>query len=76
MAAPPVVLAAIVEEYLAAAQGECLDHALAIIAILTELKQQSTSTLILEFDTAICSYHAIRLMLFITGSGHSTERQA
>lgn len=74
MAAPSVVLAAIDDEYLAAAQRECLDHALAIIGILTGLNQQSTTTLLLEFDSAICSYHAVRLLLFIAGSGRGTER--
>lgn len=74
LAAPSVVLAAIDDEYLAAAQGECLDHALAIVGILTELNQQSKKTLLLEFDSAICSYHAVRLLLFIAGSGHGTER--
>lgn len=81
-AAPQPVLAAILkqnengdqEETLAAkAQRLCLHHAGAIITILTTLNQQSTHPLFLEFDAAICGYHAMRLILFLSQSGRNQE---
>ncbi|GAW17461.1 hypothetical protein ANO14919_069180 [Xylariales sp. No.14919] len=72
-AAPRVVLDAVGEAYTENAQNECLNHASAIINILTNLNQNSKSTLLLEFDTAICAYHAVRLILFIARSGRAID---
>lgn len=70
-AAPSVVLDAIGAGNIAKAESECLKHATAIIQTLTNLNQQSTSRHLLEFDMAICAYHASRLLLYISrfGSG-------
>ncbi|KAF4785949.1 mucin-desulfating sulfatase (n-acetylglucosamine-6-sulfatase) [Colletotrichum scovillei] len=64
-AAPRVVLEAVDVDYITTAEQNCLEHATAIIQILTSLNQHSTELLLLEFDTAICAYHATRLLLFI-----------
>ncbi|GKT67087.1 mucin-desulfating sulfatase [Colletotrichum tofieldiae] len=68
-AAPRVVLEAVDAAYVTSAEQSCLIHAIAIIQILTNLNQYSTSHLLLEFDTAICAYHATRLLLFISRVG-------
>ena len=68
-AAPSVVLHGIDSSYLANAEKECLQHAIIIIRIMTSLNEHSTKTCLLEFDTAICVYHAIRLVFFITSNG-------
>lgn len=73
-AAPAVVLDAINSEYAAEAERHCLRHSTAIIEILTSLNQQSTSRLLLEFDIAICAYHATRLLLFISRFGKIRDR--
>ncbi|KAI0377649.1 hypothetical protein F5Y04DRAFT_272995 [Hypomontagnella monticulosa] len=73
-AAPGVVLEAINPTFLAEAERYCLLHATAIIEILTNLNQQSTSRLLLEFDIAICAYHATRLVLFISRFGRTRDR--
>ncbi|TIC90096.1 hypothetical protein CH35J_012221 [Colletotrichum higginsianum] len=66
-AAPRVVLEAVDDgAYVTSAEQGCLRHAVAIIQILTNLNQLSTRPLLLEFDTAICAYHATRLLLFIS----------
>ncbi|KAK1485407.1 extracellular sulfatase Sulf-2 [Colletotrichum tamarilloi] len=64
-AAPRVVLEAVDMDYITMAEQNCLKHATTIIQILTSLNQHSTELLLLEFDTAICAYHATRLLLFI-----------
>ncbi|OTA68731.1 hypothetical protein K449DRAFT_151347 [Hypoxylon sp. EC38] len=73
-AAPPVVLGALDPKYLVEAERYCLKHSTAIIEILTNLNQQSTSRLLLEFDIAICAYHATRLLLFISRFGRTADR--
>ncbi|KAI0150085.1 hypothetical protein F4776DRAFT_191779 [Hypoxylon sp. NC0597] len=73
-AAPPVVLGTLDPEYLAETEQYCLRHSTAIIEILTNLNQQSTSRLLLEFDIAICAYHATRLLLFISRFGRTADR--
>ncbi|KAL3294597.1 extracellular sulfatase Sulf-2 [Colletotrichum asianum] len=72
-AAPRVVLDAIDEGYITAAYCNCLKHSTSIIQILTNLNQHSPSHLLLEFDTAICAYHATRLVLFISRSKRSQD---
>lgn len=73
-AAPTVVLGTINPDYAAEAERHCLQHSTAIIEILTNLNQQSTSRLLLEFDIAICAYHATRLLLFISRFGKTGNR--
>ncbi|XXH02916.1 hypothetical protein Hte_009306 [Hypoxylon texense] len=73
-AAPTVVLDAIDPEYASEAERQCLRHSTGIIEILTSLNQQSTSRLLLEFDIAICAYHATRLLLFISRFGKTRDR--
>ncbi|KAK1855543.1 hypothetical protein CCHR01_01867 [Colletotrichum chrysophilum] len=72
-AAPRVVLDAIDEGYITAAYRNCLKHSTSIIQILTNLNQHSPSHLLLEFDTAICAYHATRLVLFLSRSGRTQD---
>ncbi|KAI0814547.1 hypothetical protein GGR55DRAFT_686841 [Xylaria sp. FL0064] len=73
-AAPSIVLDALDKAYAEVAQRECIKHAFAITQILTNLNQNSQNALLLEFDTAICTYHAVRLMLFIARSGRGADR--
>ncbi|RYP43708.1 hypothetical protein DL768_009755 [Monosporascus sp. mg162] len=73
-AAPKVVLDALDPGHTATAESECLKHSTAIIQTLTNLNQQSTSRHLLEFDMAICAYHASRLLLFISRCGTSKDR--
>ncbi|WYZ46782.1 hypothetical protein EsH8_IX_001007 [Colletotrichum jinshuiense] len=70
-AAPRVVLDAVDDAYVTAAEESCLKHATTIIQILTNLNQYSMNRLLLEFDTAICAYHATRLLLFISRSARA-----
>lgn len=65
-AAPKVVLDALSPTYITTAASLCFQHATAIIQILSNLNQQSTQPRLLEFDTAICAYHATRLVLFLS----------
>lgn len=65
-AAPKVVLDALSPTYITTAASLCFAHAGAIIQILSNLNQQSTQARLLEFDTAICAYHATRLVLFLS----------
>lgn len=72
-AAPSAVLATFPSHHLANAERQCLYHASAVIRILTGLNHDSPSRRLLEFDTAICAYHAARLMLFISRFGRERE---
>ncbi|KAK7745776.1 hypothetical protein SLS53_002493 [Cytospora paraplurivora] len=69
-AAPAVVLDAMGPDLLVKAEQLCLQHATAIVDILATLNQLSHQACPLEFDTAICGYHATRLLLFIAQSSH------
>ncbi|KAI1120996.1 hypothetical protein F5Y10DRAFT_272535 [Nemania abortiva] len=72
--APDVLLDALDEEHIETAQHECLRHATYIVQTLTTLNQNCTSPFPLEFDTAVCAYHAARLTLFIAQSyPHSSD---
>ncbi|KAF5968772.1 hypothetical protein FBULB1_10574 [Fusarium bulbicola] len=73
-AAPAAVLVGHDHQALLAAEAQCLHHALRIIYILTALNQHSTQHHLLEFDTAICAYHATRLILFIYRFGQGPAR--
>ncbi|KAH8767447.1 hypothetical protein F5883DRAFT_459887, partial [Diaporthe sp. PMI_573] len=73
-AAPAAVLDAVDPSLLARAEQLCLQHATAIVDILATLNQVSHKAQPLEFDTAICGYHATRLLLFIAQSSQSPSR--
>ncbi|KEY72610.1 hypothetical protein S7711_06246 [Stachybotrys chartarum IBT 7711] len=73
-AAPAAVLDGHDQEALAAAERSCLHHAMRIIYTLTALNQHSIRHHLLEFDTAICAYHATRLVLFISRFGKGSDR--
>ncbi|KAF3763971.1 hypothetical protein M406DRAFT_51556, partial [Cryphonectria parasitica EP155] len=73
-AAPAVVLDAMDQNLLAKAERLCLQHATAIVDILATLNQQSQRAQLLEFDTAICGYHAVRVLLFISQFSRLTTR--
>ncbi|EWG49028.1 hypothetical protein FVEG_08651 [Fusarium verticillioides 7600] len=73
-AAPGAVLAGHDNQALLIAEAQCLHHAMRIIYILTTLNQHSTQHHLLEFDTAICAYHATRLILFISRFGKGPAR--
>ncbi|KAH7381485.1 hypothetical protein DE146DRAFT_760915 [Phaeosphaeria sp. MPI-PUGE-AT-0046c] len=68
----------VIENYdpsaLLAAEEQCLHHATRIIHILTSLNHNSDRHHLLEFDTAICAYHATRLVLFISRYGKTHNR--
>lgn len=70
-AAPAAVLDAVDRGLLARAEQLCLRHATAIVDVLATLNQVSHRAQALEFDTAICGYHATRLILFIAQSSSS-----
>ena len=73
-AAPAPVLASVPRDMLAAAEAQCIHHTKSIINLLTALNQHSSSHRLFEFDTAICVYQALRLLLFIARFGRSTGR--
>lgn len=73
-AAPLEILRQVEQEQVASAEQHCLENAMAIVRIVTTLNDQSMISLLLEFDTAICAYHAIRLLLFIASNGTSPNR--
>ncbi|KKY33285.1 putative mucin-desulfating sulfatase (n-acetylglucosamine-6-sulfatase) [Diaporthe ampelina] len=72
-AAPAAVLDAVDPSLLARAEQLCLQHATAIVDILATLNQVSHKAQPLEFDTAICGYHATRLLLFIAQSSTPSQ---
>ncbi|SPN96837.1 uncharacterized protein DNG_00357 [Cephalotrichum gorgonifer] len=73
-AAPAPALKGVSDIALAAAEQQCLHHAMGILQIITALNQNSTRQHLLEFDTAICAYHASRLVLFISHFGKGVDR--
>lgn len=73
-AAPAPVLDALGPDLLARAEQLCLQHATAIVDILATLNQLSHQAQPLEFDTAICGYHATRLLLYIAQFSHSATK--
>ena len=73
-AAPLVALQGLDATYMRNAEHICLQHAIAIVQILSDLNQQCTFPHRLEFDSAICGYHATRLLLFISRSGTTSAR--
>jgi hypothetical protein len=64
-AAPSVVLTGIDRAYIAFARQLCLAHAELIVQILSDFLKQYTNQCVLEFDTAICAYHALRIILYM-----------
>ena len=73
-AAPLVALQGLEPSYVSNAEHICLQHAIAIVQILSDLNQQCTFPHRLEFDSAICAYHATRLLLFISRCGATSAR--
>lgn len=73
-AAPSSVLDQINPADMSFAEQRCLEHASSAIDILTTVNYQSMSRHFLEFDIAICAYHATRLLLFISRFGKSPQR--
>ncbi|PVH98362.1 hypothetical protein DM02DRAFT_729930 [Periconia macrospinosa] len=73
-AAPCTVLKGYDPLELIAAEEKCMRHATNIIHIFTALNQYSDRHHLLEFDTAICAYHATRLLLFISCFGKGPNR--
>lgn len=73
-AAPAHALEGVRRDAIDAAERKCLHHATSIIQLLTALNQQSSSHRLFEFDTAICVYQAVRLLLFISRFGRCPER--
>lgn len=73
-AVPIPVLDAMDTSLLVKAEQLCLQHATAIADILATLNHQSQRAQLLEFDTAICGYHATRLLLFISQFGRAATR--
>ena len=68
-AAPTAVLQDIEQHTTDLAIECCLTHALAIIQILCDINAHCTNSRLMEFDAAICGYHAARLVLFLAQSG-------
>ncbi|KAL8297301.1 hypothetical protein RB597_006405 [Gaeumannomyces tritici] len=76
-AVPVPALARLDQHHKSSAARLCLEHALAITGILSTLYQLSTSPPLLEYDTALCAYEAIRLTLDICGPNqHSPANYA
>ncbi|KLU81178.1 hypothetical protein MAPG_00272 [Magnaporthiopsis poae ATCC 64411] len=67
-AVPVPALAQLDEHHKSNAARLCLEHAMAITKTLSDLYQLSVSPPLLEYDTALCAYHAIRLTLDMCGS--------
>lgn len=72
-APPHCVLGTLHKDQIEQAERVCVEHASSIINLLCDLNQRCTQMRILELDTAICGYHATRLMLFIAQFGKSPE---
>lgn len=68
-AAPAIVLASLDPALVAKAADLSLHHATAIVDILATLNQHAQRPQLLEFDTAICGYHATRVLLFLAQFG-------
>lgn len=68
-AAPAAVLDSLDPSLVAKASRLALHHATAIVDILATLNQHSQRLQLLEFDSAICGYHATRVLLFIAQFG-------
>lgn len=79
-AAPRVVIDALDTDFLNTAEARCIQHAQAsvhTIAALAENKEQyqhGDEPRLLEFDSAICSYTASRILLFTARFGLTTSR--
>ncbi|KAI9924206.1 hypothetical protein MW887_007156 [Aspergillus wentii] len=72
-APPRIVLDTIDADHRQQAGSICQEHAMSIIQLLCDINQRCTVPYFLEFDTAICAYHATRLMIFLSSqSRHPT----
>ncbi|KAK6364955.1 hypothetical protein LTS17_011651 [Exophiala oligosperma] len=66
-AAPALVLADLDLATTQTAVQVCAKSALSIIEILSEVNSQCSHSPLMEYDSAICGYHACRLILFLAG---------
>ncbi|EXJ62879.1 hypothetical protein A1O7_03321 [Cladophialophora yegresii CBS 114405] len=73
-AAPSIVLADLDPEAMSDAVQMCSESALSMIQTLSDVNLHSTNTPVLEYDTAICGYHACRLVLFLAHAQPSGVR--
>ncbi|KEF59502.1 uncharacterized protein A1O9_04346 [Exophiala aquamarina CBS 119918] len=64
-AAPAIILAGLDAEATKGAVQMCSESSTSIIQKLSDLNSHCTHSPILEYDTAICGYHACRLVLFL-----------
>jgi hypothetical protein len=67
-AAHDAVLRTVTPEYVSNAASLCLEHATSIIQIIADIDQRSDDGDVMEFDNAICAYHAARIVLFMSSS--------
>ncbi|KAF7624826.1 hypothetical protein AFLA_001708 [Aspergillus flavus NRRL3357] len=52
---------------------KCLGHAEQIVKVLSDFVHHKDEQQMLDFDAAVCAYHAARLILFVTYTGRSDE---
>ncbi|RSL53988.1 hypothetical protein CEP54_010137 [Fusarium duplospermum] len=69
--APATIIASVPENYVANAVASCLQHARAIISILHDASTLNPRFQVACIGLAICSYHASRLLLFISRSSQN-----
>lgn len=67
-AARETVLRTMKPDYMSNAASLCLEHATSIIQIIADIDQRSSDSDLMEFDNAICAYHATRIVLFMSSS--------
>ncbi|KIX05653.1 uncharacterized protein Z518_03625 [Rhinocladiella mackenziei CBS 650.93] len=73
-AAPAVVLASLDAEATNDAVQMCTESSLSIIQTLSDVNSHCAHSPILEYDAAICGYHAGRLVLFLAHSQAKSSR--
>ncbi|VUC23420.1 unnamed protein product [Clonostachys rosea] len=69
-AAPEPVTSACSPAYIANAARMCLQHASTNISVLSDFSTLGIQPPVVDIDIAICSYHACRLILFLSKSEH------
>jgi hypothetical protein len=75
-AAPRIIIDSLDLEFLNQAEAMCILHAKSIVETIAQLNDELTEEppRLLEFDSAICSYTASRLLLFTARFGYATDR--
>jgi hypothetical protein len=71
-AAPPSAMEAVPREEVMRRKTLCLNHATSIVAIFAAFSEQCKA-LTIDFDTAICAYHAARIILFSAQTDKVTQ---